>query len=56
MKVEKLIIMAERRLAALYAARSAAELAGDVDSVTRADTEITEVQITLDKLRNIQPS
>lgn len=56
MKVEKLIVMAERRLATLYAARSAAEVAGDVDSVTRADTEIAEVQITLDKLRNIQPS
>lgn len=53
MKVEQLIQLAERRAAYLEAQKSASEGIGDVDAVIRADTELTEVQDTLAKLRAI---
>lgn len=53
MKVEQLITLTERRIAALTASKTHAENIGDVDAIIRADTEIAEAQTTLDKLRNI---
>jgi len=53
MKVENLIVLTERRIAYLEASKTHAENIGDVDAVTRADTEIAEAQDTLTKLQTL---
>lgn len=53
MTIPQLIQLAERRIAYLESVKSSAEKIGDVDAVIRADTEISEAQETLTKLRSI---
>ena len=53
MTVDKLIQLAERRLARLEQERINADLIGDVDAMARLDTEITETQTTLNQLRTL---
>lgn len=53
MKVEQLIVLTERRIVYLEASKTQAEAIGDVDAVTRADTEIAEAQETLTKLQTL---
>lgn len=53
MTVDKLIQLAERRLARLEQERINADLIGDVDAMARFDTEITETQTTLNQLRTL---
>lgn len=53
MTIDQLIQMAERRIAHLSESRIAAERIGDVDAVSRIDTDIAETQATLSKLRTL---
>lgn len=53
MTVDKLIQLAERRLARLEQERINADLIGDTDAMARIDTEITETQTTLNQLRTL---
>ncbi len=53
MTVEKLIEMATRRIAYLNEAKVSAERIGDVDAVTRIDTDIAETEATLTKLQTL---
>lgn len=53
MTVQKLIQLAERRLARLEQDRVSAELIGDTDSMERLDGEIGETQATLNSLRTL---
>lgn len=56
MKVDQLITLTERRIVTLTGQRAYAENIGDVDAIIRADIEIAEAQVTLNKLRNIPAS
>lgn len=53
MTVQKLIQLAERRIAHLEQARSGAESIGDADAMARLDGEIEETQTTLNQLRTL---
>ena len=53
MTVQKLIEMAEKRIAYLLQSRINAEGIGDIDAVTRIDTDIAETQATLNQLKSI---
>lgn len=53
MTIQQLITMAERRIAYLLQARTAAESIGDVDSVVRIDSEIADTTATLNALNAI---
>lgn len=53
MTVQKLIQLAERRLARLEQERINAELIGDTDAMARLDGEIGETQTTLNQLRTL---
>ena len=53
MTVEKLIEMANRRIAHLNETRLHAERVGDVDSVARIDGEIAQTEATLTKLQTL---
>lgn len=53
MTVEKLIQLAERRIANLEASKVNAESVGDVDAIARFDAEIAETQATLTQLRSL---
>lgn len=46
MTIQQLITMAERRIAYLTQAKTAAEAVGDVDAITRIDGDIAETQAT----------
>ena len=53
MTVQKLIQMAERRIAYLEQAKVSAENIGDADAVARFDSDIAETQGTLNQLRTL---
>lgn len=53
MTIQKLIQLAERRLARLEQERTNAELIGDIDAMARLDGEISETQATLNQLRTL---
>ena len=53
MTVQKLIQLAERRLARLEQERVGAENAGDIDAMGRIDGEIAETNATLNQLRTL---
>jgi hypothetical protein len=53
MTIQQLIEMANRRIAYLGQARLSAERIGDVDAVTRIDTDIAETEATLTKLQTL---
>jgi hypothetical protein len=53
MTVNQLIQMAQRRIAHLGEQRVNAERVGDVDAVTRIDTDLAETQATLAQLNTL---
>lgn len=53
MTVQKLIQLAERRIAYLEQARENADMIGDTDAMARFDGEISETQATLNQLRTL---
>ena len=53
MTVQKLIQLAERRLARLEQERINADLIGDTDAMARLDGEVSETQATLNQLRTL---
>jgi hypothetical protein len=54
MQIEKIISILTNRLATLAAAKTHAEVVGDLDRVVAIDAEIEETQATLAKLQNIE--
>ncbi len=53
MTLNQLIQMAQRRIAHLHEHRVKAERVGDIDAVTRIDTELAETQATLAQLNTL---
>lgn len=51
MKIEDLITLAENRLMALNNAVATATAVGDIETLARLESEVTDTQQTLDKLR-----
>lgn len=53
MKLQELVTLLSNKVASLNVARSTAIGLGDVESVLRLDSEITETQATLDTLQSV---
>ena len=53
MSIEELIRLMASRIAALNVARASAASVGDLEQITRIDTQIAETQVTLDQLRTL---
>lgn len=53
MKIAELITLAENKLMALNAEMTNAIQRGDVDGITKIETQVAETQITLDSLRSL---
>lgn len=53
MKMTDLITLAENKLMALNVEMATAVQHGDVDDITRIETQIAETQATLDTLRDV---
>lgn len=53
MTIQQLIELAQRRIAYLTESRIASERIGDVDMITKIDTEIEQTQETLNQLLTI---
>lgn len=54
MTLTQLIDLAQRRLIYLTEAKISYDRVGDVDSITRIDTEIAQTQATLNQLHSIE--
>ncbi len=52
MKIDDLIILAENRLMALNNATASAVTIGDVEAITKLESEVFDTQQTLNKLRS----